>query len=141
MDDDRQQTSLTLIQRLRANEPDAWARMVALYRPLVCYWCGRHGLTGADVDDVVQEVFQVATARLSDFRRDRPGDTFRGWLRGITRWKARDHHRDSGKHAAGVGGSTAMVRLQDLPVPEVDEEEAPTTAIAGLLRRAVEFVR
>ena len=29
---DRQLTSLTLLQRLRANEPDAWARMVALYR-------------------------------------------------------------------------------------------------------------
>ena len=140
---DRPPTSLTLLQRLRANEPDAWARMVALYRPLVCYWCGRQGLAGADADDVAQEVFQVAAARLADFRRDRPGDTFRGWLRGITRRKAWEHRRDAGPLPPAVGGSTAMVRLQGV-AGEADPDPAdedPPSEVTALLRRALDLVR
>src|SRR4051812_31651419 len=78
-------TSLTLLQRLRQNEPAAWEIMVRLYGPLVARWCARAGVHGADADDVAQEVFRVAAGKLDAFRRDRPGDTFRGWLRGITR--------------------------------------------------------
>ena len=36
-------TSLTLLERLRANEPDAWETMVRLYTPLVYQWCARGG--------------------------------------------------------------------------------------------------
>jgi len=36
-------------------------------------------------EDVAQEVFRVAAASIEKFRRERPGDSFRGWLRGITR--------------------------------------------------------
>src|SRR5437764_15425954 len=78
-------TSLTLLQRLRANEPDAWRTMVHLYTPLVYRWAGQLGVRGADADDVLQEVFRTASTRLANFHRDRPGDSFRGWLRGITR--------------------------------------------------------
>src|SRR5262245_46443825 len=141
---DRPPTSLTLLHRLRANEPDAWARMVGLYRPLVCYWCGRQGLFGDDADDIAQEVFQVAAARLADFRRDRPGDTFRGWLRGITRIKVWEHLKDRGQQPPAVGGSTALNRLQgvaDEPQESDAADEDPPSEIAGLLRRALELVR
>jgi len=140
---DRPATSLTLLQRLRANEPTAWERVVALYRPLVCYWCGRHGLAGADADDVAQEVFQVAAARLADFRRDRPGDTFRGWLRGITRLKALEHRKSAGNEPPAVGGSTALNRLHGVAA-EIESEapdEDPPSEVTALLRRALELVR
>jgi DNA-directed RNA polymerase specialized sigma24 family protein len=78
-------TSLTLLERLRGNEQAAWHTTVHLYMPLVAHWCARAGVKGADADDVIQEVFRAAAASLPNFRRDRPGDTFRGWLRGITR--------------------------------------------------------
>ena len=38
-------TSLTLLARLQANDGDAWARLVRLYRPLVAYWGGRWHVT------------------------------------------------------------------------------------------------
>jgi RNA polymerase sigma-70 factor (ECF subfamily) len=78
-------TPLTLLERVRANDPEAWARLVALYRPLVLSWCTRAGVHAADAEDVAQEVFLAAAHALDHFRRDRPGDTFRGWLRVITR--------------------------------------------------------
>jgi RNA polymerase sigma-70 factor (ECF subfamily) len=143
MADDRHQTSLTLLQRLRANEPDAWARMVGLYRPLVRYWCGRQGVVGPDADDLSQEVFQVAAARMADFRRDRPGDTFRGWLRGITRFKVQEHRRAAGDSPRAVGGSTARLALQETPAEsaDLDAEEDPPSEVTALLRRALDLVR
>jgi RNA polymerase sigma-70 factor (ECF subfamily) len=133
-------TSLSLLQRARANDGDAWSRVVSLYGPLVRLWCGRAGLGAEDAEDVCQEVFAAAAAHLNGFRRDRPGDTFRGWLRVITRNAVLAHHRRNGGRPQAEGGSDALGRLQDVadPLAGSGEEEAE----AGLLyRRAVEQVR
>src|SRR5690242_19701971 len=101
-------TSLTLLERLRANEPDAWRLMVRLYTPLVHTWCGRFGLRGADAADVAQEAFRTAAARMDQFRRDRPGDTFRGWLRAVTRTAALMHFRQQARQPQAAGGTDAQ---------------------------------
>src|SRR6476620_2449763 len=77
-----QLTPLSLLARARANDQDAWARLASLYRPLVAFWCRRAHCPAEEVEDVTQEVFAAAAAGLATFRRDRPGDSFRGWLRG-----------------------------------------------------------
>jgi RNA polymerase sigma-70 factor (ECF subfamily) len=86
-------TSLTLLQRLRENEPEAWSTVVRLSTPLLRHWCARQGVRGADAEDVIQEVLQAASASLAKFRRDRPTDSFRAWLRGITRNMLLEHFR------------------------------------------------
>ena len=114
--------------------------MVSLYGPLVRRWCGRAGLAAEDAEDVCSEVFASAAAHLGGFRRDRPGDTFRGWLRVITRNAVLAHHRHNSRRPQAEGGSEALGRLQDLADPLAgsgDEEESE----AGLLyRRAIEQV-
>src|SRR4051794_38725211 len=80
-----QATSLSLLERVRANDPSAWGRLVQLYQPLVLAWCARAGVNATDAEDVAQEVFAAAAGALGRFHHDRPGDTFRGWLRAITR--------------------------------------------------------
>jgi RNA polymerase sigma-70 factor (ECF subfamily) len=135
-------TSLTLLEKARGNEPGAWERLVRLYRPLVSYWCNRGGVPNADVDDVMQEVFQGAVADLASFQRDRPGDTFRGWLRGITRHKVLLHFRRTGRHPRAAGGTDAFARLQELADPQVDlPDEDPQAEVQGLYRRALDLVR
>src|SRR5579884_1105983 len=106
-------TRVSLLERARANDAEAWRRLMGLYRPLVLFWCGREGVRPSDVEDVAQEVFAAAAAGLPGFRRERPGDTFRGWLRGITRNQALMHFRRSGRQPLGEGGSDALLRLQD----------------------------
>ena len=54
------------------------------------HWCRRCALTPEDTADVFQEVFRAVALHIADFRRDREGDTFRGWLRTITRNKVAD---------------------------------------------------
>jgi RNA polymerase sigma-70 factor (ECF subfamily) len=142
--DAQRPTSLTLLQRLRANDNDAWRVMVQLYTPLVYHWCARGGVRGADADDVVQEVFQAAATHLGAFRRDRPGDSFRGWLRGITRNMVLQHFRRGARHPKGSGGTDALLRLQAVPGGEdtaMPEEEDPAEELSGLRRRALELVR
>ena len=134
-------TSLTLLRRLRANEPDAWHVFVRLYTPLLYHWCTRFGVQGADADDVLQEVFRATAAHLETFRRDRPGGTFRGWLRAVTRNMILLHFRRSGRQARGSGGTDAFVKLQEVPddagLSEADDE----AEMDGLRWRALEIVR
>jgi RNA polymerase sigma-70 factor (ECF subfamily) len=137
-------TSLTLLGRLRANEPDAWTRMVGLYRPLIIYWCGRGGVTGADADDLCQDVFRAAAAGLHGFRRERPDDSFRGWLRGITRYKLLDHRRAMANRPMAVGGSSVQLRLGEVPddwPPADDDPDDPNEEVTALLHRALDLVK
>jgi RNA polymerase sigma-70 factor, ECF subfamily len=136
-------TSLTLLERLRADEPDAWQTVVHLYTPLVYHWCASHGVRGPDADDVSQEVFRAVAAGLAQFRRDRPGDTFRGWLRGITRNRALMHLRQQGRTPQAAGGTDVLRQLHEIPdaATAPTGEEDPATEVNGLYRRALELVR
>jgi RNA polymerase sigma-70 factor (ECF subfamily) len=136
-------TSLTLLQRLRTNDGDAWSVMVRLYTPLVCHWCVRGGVKSADVEDVVQEVFHAASTHLEQFRRDRPGDSFRGWLRGIAHNMVLQHFRRSSRHPKASGGTDAMHQLNSVAdtSPVVAEDEDPAEELDGVRRRALEIVR
>jgi RNA polymerase sigma-70 factor (ECF subfamily) len=114
-----------------------------LYAPLVTHWCRHWGLAEQDLADVVQEVFQAVVAALGRFRKERAGDTFRGWLRTITHNKVRDHWRRLGREPGGIGGSDAQRRLAQLPVPPPPDEDstAPQTEERGLFFRALEMIR
>src|SRR4051812_40135626 len=86
-------TSPSLLDGIRANDQRAWERFVRLYAPVVQRWCRRAGLGEAETPDVVQELFRSVAAKVGDFRREGPGDSFHAWLWTITRNKIRDHFR------------------------------------------------
>jgi RNA polymerase sigma-70 factor (ECF subfamily) len=140
-------TSRSLLDRVRADDPAAWDRLVALYAPLVLHWCRRWALREPDAADVFQEVFRAVARHVRGFRKDRPGDTFRGWLRAITRNKVRDHFRALLQEPQGAGGSEAQARLAQLPAPDPPEEEsaeersADERAESALVHRALEMIR
>jgi RNA polymerase sigma-70 factor (ECF subfamily) len=134
-------TPLSLLDRLRANEPDAWRRLLDLYQPLVAFWCARCGLAPEDVADVTQEVFAGAADGISRFRHDQPGDTFCGWLRGITRNQVLlFHRRNQGKPTAD-GGSSAQWKLQQIEAPTVGADDEESLEISKVYKRALEQVR
>ena len=137
-----QGTSLTLIERARAHDEGAWTRIVLLYTPLVRKWCFRSGLQENDADDLAQDVFRAALAGLDDFHRDRPGDSFRGWLRVITRNSLALHFRKKGRAPSASGGSEAFSQLMEVSDPnvEVPDDDSPSE-LQELHRRALELVR
>ncbi len=136
-------TSRSLLARVQADEPDAWERLVRLYAPLVLEWCRRGGLPSQEAADVFQQVFQAVVVHVVTFRKERDGDTFRGWLRRITQNKLRDHFRRRGREVQGVGGSSAQQRLAQLPAPEsIDDQPASDDAAErGLFARALAQIR
>ncbi|HVX60264.1 MAG TPA: RNA polymerase sigma factor [Pirellulales bacterium] len=139
MDPPGKSTSLTLLERVRDQDQEAWRRLMHMYAPLVSRWCSHGGVSGQDADDVQQEVFQAVAASLQNFRRDRGGDTFRGWLRGITRNKILDHYRRRQRAPEAQGGTDAYRQLQDLAEPPWPEDTADD--LSGLYHRALELVK
>jgi RNA polymerase sigma-70 factor (ECF subfamily) len=115
MSDAVSNTSTTLIRRAQADDDDAWVRLVNLYSRRVYRWCRRAGLQPADASNVVQDVFRSVARKLKDFHHEKPGDTFRGWIRRITQNKINDHFRGEGKQVARArGGTDAHQRLLGL---------------------------
>lgn len=132
-------TSLTLLQRVRDRDEEAWRRLMHLYGPLVLRWCGHGGVVGQDADDVQQEVFQAVATGLDSFRRDREGDTFRGWLRGITRNKVLDHYRRRERIPEAQGGTDAYRQLQSLADQAWPDDTGDD--LDGVYHRALELVK
>ena len=134
---------MTLIDRIKVHDREGWERLVTLYTPFLHYWCRRWGVSRADADDVLQEVFQAISKNLKDFRRERTGDSFRGWLRGIARNKALSLRRR--RDPRGTGGTDFYRRSQLIPdqrshsVP--DTEGADQEAIGVLYEQALKLVK
>jgi RNA polymerase sigma-70 factor (ECF subfamily) len=132
----------SLLARLRAGQAGAWDRLVRLYGQTVYVWCRRAGVSEADAADVSQEVFVAVAGHLADFRRERPGDSFRGWLWTITRNKVRDHWRRRADQAKAAGGTTAQQMMNQVPEDARPDSEAEAEGDAGgLYRRALELIR
>jgi RNA polymerase sigma-70 factor (ECF subfamily) len=111
--------------------------------PLVYRWCRHAGLQDNDAADVSQETFRAAADGIATFHRDRPSDSFRGWLWTITKNKLRDHFRRLAERPGAVGGSAANQRLLDVPdtIAKESEEAAGFDAKGSLVHRALELVR
>ncbi len=135
-------TSRSLLVRLRAEDSEAWDRLVELYAPLVLYWCRRWNLQSSDVADIFQEVFQAVAVHIGKFRKQQASDTFRGWLRVLTRNKVYDHFRRQKRQPMGAGGTEAQKHLAQIPAPEPTAAD-PTDAQAnlGLMQRALDQLR
>ena len=135
-------TSSSLLHRVRQHDSQAWERLTYLYTPLVYAWSRKCGVASEDAMDVCQEVFRAIHRSINDFRRERPGDSFRGWLWTITRNKVRDHFRAAGKTPAALGGTDAHHQFTQLPDAEpATESHAASGSSNSLFRRGLELVR
>ena len=112
--------------------------MVSLYGPLIYYWCRSADVGPDDTADLVQEVFRKVHGAIGRFRREHEGDTFRGWLRVLTRNTILDHARRA--PPTPRGGTTAHVQLQQLVDPELTESDAEP-AYSDLTQRALDAIR
>jgi RNA polymerase sigma-70 factor (ECF subfamily) len=135
--------STSLLVRVQARDDDAWRQVCRLYAPVVETWGRQRGVPQHDLGDVRQDVFLAAAAGIADFQRQREGQTFRGWLYGITHFKVLDYWRRRAKQPHAAGGSDAQQMLRELP--EEISAEASGDALAadrsGVYRRALELVR
>jgi RNA polymerase sigma-70 factor (ECF subfamily) len=160
--------SLSLLERVKADDQHAWLRLVNLYTPLVGSWCARWQVTGADADDIVQEVFLAVAASIGKYQRPRPAagapseprptgsggseapsaatggepiGTFRGWLGAITRNKLRDFYERRQRQPAAQGGSDVQRLLQEIPASTLSDDAADAAQLSDVYYRALELIR
>jgi RNA polymerase sigma-70 factor (ECF subfamily) len=131
------ETSLSLLERVRANQPESWDRLVRLYSPLVFSWGRKLGLGPEDAADLVQSVWGAVAEHVGRFEHQ--GGTFRGWLWTIARNKANDQFRKGAGTPRAAGGTEAQQVLQSVP----EHEPADDSGVEehGLLHRALELIR
>ncbi|MHC4180250.1 MAG: RNA polymerase sigma factor, partial [Planctomycetota bacterium] len=135
--------SSSLLERLKVKSPEAWRRLIYLFGPVVYQRCRQNGLQPADASDIFQDVFRAVATDIGSFRRDRPGDTFRGWLWTITRNKLADFWGRHEKQPQGGGGSDALEKLTNLPADELAglaESPGPETP-GSLFQRALKLIQ
>ena len=107
-------TPSSLLERLRQPfEPEAWARFVALYTPLIYSWARRVGLQEQDAADLVQDVFVTLLQVLPTFTYDRH-QSFRKWLRTVTinRWR-KDRKRPERRMVQGTEAQPEPVAVSE----------------------------
>ena len=128
-------TSLSLLERAKNDDGQAWGRIVELYAPLISIWCKRdHKLPEHVSDEITQEVLTQLLKSLPTYQ----AESFRGFLRTMTRSKVVDWIRREQRHEArGVGGSTAQRGIAQLADPHGDDEDSdqPTPSEQALLVR------
>lgn len=134
--------SSTLLERVKAEQPEAWSRLVTLYGPVVYRWCRQAGLTRDDAPDVVQEVFTAVARHVASLRRDRPGDSFGAWLRTNTRNTVRGYFRSRRGQAVAQGGTDAHQQLEQEPEsPDSLEANDPREVADLVVPKGVDLVR
>src|SRR5262245_49380811 len=107
-------TRLSLLQRGRDGDDDAWRQIVALYQPLIRAWLANQQIRPEEAEDLTQDVLAVVVRELRRFEHaGRPG-AFRGWLRTITVNRAREHWRLGKCRPLAPGGGEFLDRLAQL---------------------------
>jgi RNA polymerase sigma-70 factor, ECF subfamily len=137
-------TSHSLLAGARLDDPSAWERIVRLYAPLVAHWCRRWGVAEQDMGDLLQDVFSAVACNLDRFRKEQPGDTFRGWISTIARNKVHDHFRRRASEPVAAGGTEASHHMQQIPdsnIPDDLPEFSDDPLFGELLLKALESIR
>ena len=132
-------TRLSLIERARLRDEDAWRELVDLYSPLIVVWC-QHCRAGREMTaDVLQDVFATVARALDTFSSPGYTGAFRGWLWTITKNKLRDAVRRDARQVQGVGGSSAQALLAQFPDPlEIsDNEPSQSSELYALMSRGL----
>lgn len=133
--------SSSVLDRARGGDQAAFQRIVQLYAGLVYHWCRHAGLAPEDSEDVGQQVFLAVSRSLEGFRREKPEDSFRGWLRVITRSRIADHFRENSQRELAAGGDSSWNAPTATYAPEEDTAESQHAETAMLYERAVDLVR
>ena len=124
--------STSHLHHVQAMNPDAWARLVEVFSPIVYRWARETGLGDGDSADVVQDVFVSVAKNISRFEKKKETASFRSWLATITRNRVRDFFRHQEKRAQGFGGTAGLERLNEMPQLPNEADLERTVSVASL---------
>ena len=80
MIDNKYDTHLSLLERLKENQAGAWEEFSHKYVVVLKRWCSAWGVGADHTDDIVQETLLVVMLRVTGFQHRGVG-TFRAWMK------------------------------------------------------------
>tara|TARA_R110002072_G_scaffold303029_3_gene491500 strand:+ start:14159 stop:14839 length:681 start_codon:yes stop_codon:yes gene_type:complete len=138
-------TDISLIDRVRRDKGDqvSWHQFMDIYRPLVTYWCLGIRIRNFETDDVCQEVFTSVLMSINRFSKEKETDTFRGWLRTITRCRVVDYLRRKSNEVPAMRNIDIEAKVAPLTEPEElpDTDNESRKVSREVLRAAVQAVQ
>ena len=130
--------SSSVLERAKLGDQDAFRKITQLYAGLVYHWI-RRDLSPEHAEDVSQQVFMAVSQNLKTFQRTKPADSFRAWIRVITRSKIADHRRKNTGVERAIGGDKSLNEVPDEVKDGEDEDDDRDKAI--LYQKAVQFIK
>jgi RNA polymerase sigma factor (sigma-70 family) len=116
-------TQASLLERLKdLNDQDSWQEFYTTYRKLIFSFAIKHGLTGVEAEEVVQETVITVARNLPEFRYDPASCAFKTWLFNLTLWRIQDQLRK--RHPENVslhrqpGETERTSTIERIPGPE-----------------------
>jgi RNA polymerase sigma-70 factor, ECF subfamily len=133
--------SSSLLDRAKQGDNFAFQRISMLYSGLVYHWCRTTGLSPQDSEDTSQQIFMSVSRNLSRFRREKTGDSFRGWLRVIARTKIADQFRENASREVATGGQPFLNSLSSPVRYEIESEDQIRQETLILYERAMAILQ
>ncbi len=135
-------TSVSMLDRAKLGDEQAWCRLVDLYAPLIYQICRRKQIQSQDSADIVQLVFQRLFKSLHRFEKKRAGDSFRAWLTTVTtnilidtiRKRANQPTIVDGEMGNDVLRNTAEAFSEDELTIEFKNRDAQSQVISRMLK-------
>ncbi len=123
--------------RLRPDDPErevAWTEFYGLYAPIISGFARRMGASGAEVEDLVQEVVQSFFSISPEFNYDPRKGSFRGYLKTCVWNKLSQQRRKASREAAAI---SKLATTDDAAIDEAWNDVWETQK----LHRALAIVR
>ena len=85
-------TRSSLLSRIKnPDDQDSWREFDAIYRPLVCGFAQRKGLSPDEAEDAAQATMVAMVKNIHSFKAAR--SSFKVWLFGMANWRVMDQFR------------------------------------------------
>ncbi len=133
--------STSVLDRALLGDQDAFRKITDLFSGLVYSWCRRKGLAEEDAKDTSQEVFKTVATKLGMFRRESPNDSFRAWIRSVTKNKIVDYYRTEAKRLKSIDSRGVEISEIEEPSESFELEGNHELETEELFQTAVQLIR
>jgi RNA polymerase sigma-70 factor (ECF subfamily) len=122
----------------RSANPNVWVIIVTRYSPKIMTWMLLAGVDSSDAPDLLQDVWRSVLVSLKNFRREKPDDTFRGWLRTITQRRIADYFESRSQQPRHI----PLAQLESIQSQKLltDEITANVSERVKLLQKSMQQV-
>ena len=123
-------THASLLERLKdLEDQDSWQQFYCTYRKVIFNFAIKHGLSGTEAEEVVQETVITVARNLPEFQYNPARCSFKSWLFSLSLWRIRDQIRKRRPEDVTVhrqpGETDRTATLDRFPCPE----EEPLAAL------------